>query len=186
MVGDLYGMQGKLNQALQQFQTWATREPALPVGRQTMVGLLLEKLHRMPEAQRTYERVLEMDRHAAIAANNLAWMLAEGGGNLDQATELAQTAKSQAPDQPAFNDTLGWIYYKKNLVERSAVLLFQQALEKDPENALNPFPSRHGIRQAGRGLESDCRAEARARPESTAEYRGRSTSHTRRPPNVVD
>ena len=58
--------------------------------------------------------------------------------NLDQATEFAQTAKSQAPDQPAFNDTLGWIYYKKNLVEQS-IPLFQQALEKDPENALTHF-----------------------------------------------
>jgi tetratricopeptide (TPR) repeat protein len=137
MMGDLYGMQGKLDQALQQFQAWATREPR-SVAAQTMVGLVLEKLNRMPEAQRTYERVLEMDRHAAIAANNLAWMLAEGGGNLDQATELAQAAKSQAPDQPAFNDTLGWIFYKKNLAEQS-VPLFQQALEKDPENALTHF-----------------------------------------------
>jgi len=137
MIGDLYGMQGKLDQALQQFQAWATREPR-SVAAQTMVGLVLEKLNRMPEAQRTYERVLEMDRHAAIAANNLAWLMAEGGGNLDQATELAQSAKSQAPDQPAFNDTLGWIYYKKNLAEQS-VPLFQQALEKDPENALTHF-----------------------------------------------
>ena len=42
------------------------------------------------------------------------------------------------PDQPAFNDTLVWIYYKKDLVEQS-VPLFQQALEKDPENALTHF-----------------------------------------------
>ena len=137
MVGDLFGMQGKLEQALQQFQAWAGRDPR-SVAAHTMVGLVLEKLNRPQDAQRAYERVLELDRHAAIAANNLAWLLAEGGGNLDQATELAQTAKSQAPDQPAFNDTLGWIYYKKNLVEQS-VPLFQQALEKDPENALTHF-----------------------------------------------
>ena len=137
MIGDLFGMQGKLDLALQQFQIWTVRDPR-SVAAHTMVGLVLEKLNRPQEAQRAYERVLEFDRHAAIAANNLAWMLAEGGGNLDQATELAQTAKSQAPDQPAFNDTLGWIYYKKNLAEQS-VSLFQQALDKDPENALTHF-----------------------------------------------
>ena len=137
MVGDLFGMQGKLDQALQQFQAWTARDPR-SVAAHTMVGLVLEKLNRAQDAQRAYEKVLELDRHAAIAANNLAWMLAEGGGNLDQATELAQTAKSQAPDQPSFNDTLGWIFYKKNLAEQS-VPLFQQALEKDPENALTHF-----------------------------------------------
>jgi tetratricopeptide (TPR) repeat protein len=82
--------------------------------------------------------VLELDPHAAIAANNLAWILSETGGNLDQATELAQTAKGQASDQPAFNDTLAWIYFKKNLAEQ-AVPLLHQALEKDPNNALTHF-----------------------------------------------
>jgi tetratricopeptide (TPR) repeat protein len=47
-------------------------------------------------------------------------------------------AKSQAPDHPAFNDTLGWIFYKKNLAEQS-ISLFQQALEKDTTNALTHF-----------------------------------------------
>ena len=44
----------------------------------------------------------------------------------------------QAPDQPAFNDTLGWIYYKKDLVEQ-AVPLILQSLEKDPNNALTHY-----------------------------------------------
>jgi tetratricopeptide (TPR) repeat protein len=137
MVGDLFGMQGKLDKALQQFQAWAVREPR-SVAAHTMVGLVLEKQSRPAEAQKAYEKALELDPHAAIAANNLAWLLAEGGGNLDQATELAQTAKSQAPDQPAFNDTLAWIYYKKNLAEQ-AVPLLQQSLEKDPDNALTHY-----------------------------------------------
>jgi tetratricopeptide (TPR) repeat protein len=184
MVGDLFGMQGKLDQALQQFQAWTARDPR-SVAAHTMVGLVLEKLNRAQDAQRAYEKVLELDRHAAIAANNLAWMLAEGGGNLDQATELAQTAKSQAPDQPSFNDTLGWIFYKKNLAEQS-IPLFQQALEKGSGERPNPFPSRHGVRKAGRGLESDRRIEARARAGSAAEYGGRGTSHARRPPSIVD
>jgi tetratricopeptide (TPR) repeat protein len=137
MLGDLRAMSGKLDEALRQFQTWAEREPK-SVAAHTMVGLTLERLNRTQEAKLTYEKILAMDRHAAIAANNLAWLYAEGGGNIDQAAELAQTAKSQAPDQPAFNDTLGWIYYKKDLVEQ-AVPLFQQSLEKDPDNALTHY-----------------------------------------------
>jgi tetratricopeptide (TPR) repeat protein len=116
---------------------WAAREPK-SIAAQTMVGLVLERMNRIEDAKKTYERVIAMDRHAAVAANNLAWLYAEGGGNIDIATELAQTAKSQAPDQPAFNDTLGWIYYKKNLADQ-AVPLFRQSLEKDADNALTHY-----------------------------------------------
>ena len=137
MIGDLYGFQGDVGRAVQQFQAWAVREPR-SVAAHTMVALLLERLHRLPEAKTAYEKVLDLDPHAAVAANNLAWLTSEQGGNLDQASELAQMAKSQAPDQPAFNDTLGWIYFKKNLAEES-IPLFRQSLEKDPDNALTHY-----------------------------------------------
>jgi tetratricopeptide (TPR) repeat protein len=137
MVGDLYGIKGDLARAVAQFQAWAAREPR-SIAAHTMVALLLERLNRLDEAKSAYERVLDLNPHAAVAANNLAWITAEQGGNLDQATDLAQMAKSQAPDQPAFNDTLGWIYFKKNLAQES-VPLFRQSLEKDPENALTNY-----------------------------------------------
>ena len=137
MLGDLMAIQGDMSAALAQFQEWATREPK-SVAAHTMVGLVFERLNRGTDAQKQYERTLEIDRTAAVAANNLAWIYSENGGNLDVATDLAQRAKAQAPDQPAFNDTLGWIYYKKDLVEQ-AVPLLQLALQKDPQNALTHY-----------------------------------------------
>ena len=50
-----------------------------------------------------------------VAANNLAWMFAETGENLDMALQLAQAATRRVPEQPEIQDTLGWIYYKKGL-----------------------------------------------------------------------
>jgi len=155
LLGDLHAASGKLDVALQQFQGWAAREPK-SIAAHTMVGLTLERLNRIDEAKQVYERLLAMDRHASIAANNLAWLYAEGGGNIDQATDLAQMAKSQAPDQPAFNDTLGWIYYKKDLVEQ-AVPLLQQSLEKDPDNALTHYHL--GMAYAKAGEDSKAIAE---------------------------
>jgi len=155
LLGDLHAAHGKLDVALQQFQGWAAREPK-SVAAHTMVGLTLERMNRIDEAKQVYERLLAMDRHASIAANNLAWLYAEGGGNIDQATDLAQMAKSQAPDQPAFNDTLGWIYYKKDLVEQ-AVPLLQQSLEKDPDNALTHYHL--GMAYAKAGEDSKAIAE---------------------------
>jgi len=98
-----------------------------------MVAMLLEKENKVPEALKAYQRILEIDPHAAIAANNLAWQYAELGGNLDVALQLAKTATSQAPDDPEFNDTLGWVYYKQDLVD-TAVPIMSRVVEKNPKN----------------------------------------------------
>jgi tetratricopeptide (TPR) repeat protein len=95
--------------------------------------MLLERQNRLAEAQKAYEKVLEIDPNAAIAANNLAWRYAESGGNLDLAQQLAQTAKSQGPDNPLFSDTLGWVYYKQGLPD-AAVPLIRAAIDSDPGN----------------------------------------------------
>ena len=70
-----------------------------------------------------------------VAANNLAWMYAETGENLDVALELAQRAARRLPDHPAVHDTLGWIYYKKGLTSL-AVPAFLKCIEKEPKNPL--------------------------------------------------
>ena len=132
MLGSLYGAQNKLDQALQEFETWAAREPRSVVA-QTMIGMLYERQRRLPEAQKAYLHALEIDPHTPIAANNLAWQYAQSG-NLDLALQLAQVAKAQMPAEAQFNDTLGWIYYKRDVFDE-AIPLFQQAISREPRNA---------------------------------------------------
>jgi len=67
------------------------------------------------------------------AANNLAYLYAERGENIDEALNLAQSAKEQVPDEPHTSDTLGWVYYKKNVFSRAIVYL-KEANEKIPNN----------------------------------------------------
>jgi predicted Zn-dependent protease len=69
-----------------------------------------------------------------VAANNLAWIYAAEGGNLDVALNLAQTAKRAEPDNPNFIDTLGFVLLKKGLAA-SAIPEFQAAVNKSPKNA---------------------------------------------------
>jgi tetratricopeptide (TPR) repeat protein len=69
-----------------------------------------------------------MNPRAAVASNNLAWLYAEGGGNLDVALQLAQAAHAQLTDNPQVNDTLGWVYYKKGLSTK-AVASFRESLQ---------------------------------------------------------
>lgn len=80
-----------------------------------MLGIIHDGLkeHEQAQAQAHYEAVLKLNPRFAPAANNLAWILVEHGGNLDVALSHAQMAREQQPNDSYIADTLGWIYYKK-------------------------------------------------------------------------
>lgn len=132
LLGRIYTSQGRLSEALGEFEVAAARQ-SNAVGAATMAATLLGMLGREDEARKRYEAIVEANPRAAVAANNLAWMYAESGGNLDVALQLAQSAKSQMPDSPEVNDTLGWIYYKQNL-PRMAIPPLEQSVAADPTN----------------------------------------------------
>jgi tetratricopeptide (TPR) repeat protein len=132
MLGQLYLMQNKTEQALKEFEALSKQQPN-SVGPHTVVAMLLQSMNRLDEARLRYERVIQIDRQAPVAANNLAWLYAEGAGNLDVALQLAQTARLRLPEAPAVADTLGWIYYKKQQYDL-AIRELDFAVGKDPDN----------------------------------------------------
>ncbi len=132
LLGQVYLMQNKTEQALKEYDALSKQQPGA-VGPHTVVAMLLQSMDRLDEAQQRYERVIQLDRQAPVAANNLAWLYAERGGNLDVALQLAQTARRILPNQPAVADTLGWVYYKKQQYDL-AIRELQDAVEKDPDN----------------------------------------------------
>jgi tetratricopeptide (TPR) repeat protein len=99
-----------------------------------MVGLILETQGKRDEAKRWYEATVADNSNAAMAANNLAFIYAEEGTNLDVALQLAKSAKQQMPDDSVVDDTLGWVYYKKDLATM-AVGPLEESLKKRPDNA---------------------------------------------------
>jgi tetratricopeptide (TPR) repeat protein len=148
-LGQLYVMQNKLDQARAEYQALAAKQPG-NVQAHTMVALLLHaKSQRAPrnspeaerlltEAKAHYEKIVQLDRRATVAANNLAFLYAEEGGNLDVALNLAQSAKAASPDDPDVDDTLGWIYYKKDL-PALAIEPLRRSVAKDGKNATYHF-----------------------------------------------
>jgi tetratricopeptide (TPR) repeat protein len=132
MLGQLYIAQKRLDDARRQFEDIVAKQPTA-LGASTMIGMIYEMQGLKSEARRQYEKVVQQDSGAGVASNNLAWMYAEDGGNLDVALQLAQTAKSKLPNSPEVNDTLGWVYYKKDLATL-AVPPLRDATAKDPAN----------------------------------------------------
>ena len=132
LLGRMYVRQNRLDEAIAEFETLSKRQPR-PVQAHTMVASLLQAQNKTQEARKRYEQALAIDPDMPVAANNLAWLYAETGENLDVALELAQRATRRMPDNPAVQDTLGWIYYKKGLTAQ-AVSAFQKSIEGDPKN----------------------------------------------------
>jgi tetratricopeptide (TPR) repeat protein len=114
LLGQLYLRQNRVEDGKRQFEEVLKRNPA-SVPTSTMIAILLEAQGRVTEAEKQYQATLTIDPRAAVAANNLAYLYVSSDRNLDQALQLAQTAKQQLPDEPHVNDTLGWVYTKKNM-----------------------------------------------------------------------
>jgi Flp pilus assembly protein TadD len=132
-LGVLYHSEGRLEEAKAKYEQLASRNDR-PVAAMTLLGMIFELQKNPTEARAKYQRALALDSHAAVAANNLAWMYAASGENLDVALQLAQTAKAELPDNPQVNDTLGWIYYKKGMASL-AVTFLREASRQGPPNA---------------------------------------------------
>lgn len=76
-------------------------------------------LERWDEAKRSYERALRLDPDNHNAMNNYAYNLSIRDENLDRALELAESAVSFQPENAAYLDTIGWVYYKRGEFEQA-------------------------------------------------------------------
>ena len=95
--------------------------------------MLQEALGKKTQAADTYNRILGYDPDNPLALNNVAFMDAEKGTNLDQALTFAERAKKRAPKSTDISDTLGYVYLQKNL-NTQALSLFRQVVEQSPKN----------------------------------------------------
>jgi putative PEP-CTERM system TPR-repeat lipoprotein len=80
-----------------------------------------------------YENVLKVDPDNFYALNNLAFLYADSGKDLDQALTYVQRAKAKVPNNDDISDTLGFVYVKKNLNDQ-AITIFRELTSKQPKN----------------------------------------------------
>ncbi len=99
---------------------------------------------------------MKLDPNLAVAKNNLAYLLAEKGENLDRALDLAQEAREALPDNPNAADTLGWVLLKKDLPS-AAVGYLREAERGMRTDDPNTGIVRHHLALA---LEADGKSEA--------------------------
>ena len=86
---------------------------------------------------------------------SLLSMIAEDNGNLDEALQLAQGARAKLPESADVNDTIGWIYYKKNMAPQ-AIAALKESVDRSPRNPL--FHYHLGLAYVQRGDRARARA----------------------------
>jgi tetratricopeptide (TPR) repeat protein len=131
-LAELYRATGKLDQAIKEYEGVIAKNPKWVPG-YLLLGMIHESQKDYVKAQASYEAALKVEPKFAPAANNLAYILSEQGGDLDQALAYAETAHELAPNDPSVADTLGWIYYKKQIYLK-AVDFLKDAAAKLPDN----------------------------------------------------
>jgi Flp pilus assembly protein TadD len=146
-LGNIYLQAGQYEQALLKFNDLIKGNPNDP-SPYMLSGIVYEVKGDIPKAREAYEKAVGLNPRFAAAANNLAWIYSEHGGDKDKALQLAQTAKEQAPDDPRISDTLGWILYKRGVYQRALALLKESAA-KLPDNAQVQYHLGMAYRETG-------------------------------------
>lgn len=136
------------------------------------LALLYETAGRRDEAKPVYEQILRLQPDNPIALNNLAFMLAESGADLDQALTMAQRARQQLPNSPDVADTLGWIYIKKNLAD-SAISILQDLVDKSPQRPTYRYHLAMALLQKGDKAQAKREAEAALRNQPSKDEESR-------------
>jgi tetratricopeptide (TPR) repeat protein len=97
------------------------------------LGALYESQGDWQKAFALHQKALSIQPDYAPAANNLAYIMLEHGGDLNVALSLAQTARRGLPALPNSADTLGWAYYHGGSFSVAAPL-FEEAVKQAPSN----------------------------------------------------
>jgi predicted Zn-dependent protease len=157
-LGEVYRRKGDLNTAIDKFRASSQAAPNDPKPL-LQLALLMDGTGRPDQGQPIYEQILKIQPDNAVALNNLAYLKAEKGVDLDSAQTMAQRALQKAPNSPEISDTLGWIYIKRNLSEE-AVRVFQDLVAKEPKNA--KFHYHYGLALYEKGDKSSTKRELEA------------------------
>ncbi|HPE45214.1 MAG TPA: tetratricopeptide repeat protein, partial [Deltaproteobacteria bacterium] len=129
-LAQYYARNNMLKNALDEYEDILHKNPS-DLTAATMLALLHQSAGNIDSARKTYQYILDRDPKNGLAANNMAWVLAEKGAkkDLDEALRLAQTAKDMYPEDPRVADTLGYVYLRKGMPD-NALGQFQMASEK--------------------------------------------------------
>lgn len=93
------------------------------------LGMAYERSGVLSKAIPIFEKLVEVDSTNSVWTNYLGYVLADQGVRLEEAERLISLALEQAPDNGAYLDSYGWVFYKLRKYDKAEKYLLL-ALEK--------------------------------------------------------
>jgi tetratricopeptide (TPR) repeat protein len=131
-LGDVQNRLGDKSSATQSFGN-AHRLKPQDLNAALNFAIMLDSTGKVEQARGVYEEVLRIDPENPLALNNLAYIKADEGVDLDVALGYAQRALRHSPNDPGISDTLGLIYIRKKLTGQ-AVQVLRDLVNREPAN----------------------------------------------------
>ncbi len=75
-------------------------------------GALAERQKHYDSAEEEFRKILTIDSNNSMTLNYLGYMLGDRGVKLDDALSMVQKAVQLEPQNGAYLDSLGWVYFK--------------------------------------------------------------------------
>lgn len=98
-----------------------------------LLGAAAERTGDPERAARAFEALLQRHPDHAPTLNYLGYMWADLDRNLERALEMIQQAVRLDPDNGAYQDSLGWVYYRLGRYEEARAHL-ERAARLEPED----------------------------------------------------
>jgi tetratricopeptide (TPR) repeat protein len=92
-----------------------------------LLGAIFERQKKFDQAEEEFRKVLNANPRNSSTLNYYGYMLADRGIRLEEATDLIKRALADDPKNAAYQDSLGWVYFKQNKLDEAEGLLRQAA-----------------------------------------------------------
>jgi tetratricopeptide (TPR) repeat protein len=157
-IGAVQLKEGKLPEALESFEKARQIAPNR-AGIDGIVANIEEQAGKKAEAMADYRKALQKTPEDPAALNNLAFLLADSGGDTKEALDMVTKAIRKAPNVPQLKDTMAWIQIKRHNTAEALQILKKLTMDFPNDNT---FRYHYAVAL----IESGDRAEARQQAET--------------------
>lgn len=99
-----------------------------------MRGAMYEREKKVDLSEVEFRKVLKVDPESAAALNYIGYMLADRNMRLNESLDLITKALEIAPENGAYLDSLGWVYFRLGRLKEAEENL-RRAVSKTPSDA---------------------------------------------------
>src|ERR1700676_1806228 len=92
-----------------------------------MLGAIFDRQKKYDQAEEQFRQVIQANPRNPTALNYYGYMLADRGIRLDEATDMIKRALAEDPNNAAYQDSLGWAYFKQNKLTEAEEFLRKAA-----------------------------------------------------------